>query len=72
MCHVDLKSQHVCVMLKISKVVSFSEKCSFFVFSSKCSETKKNRGEILVNFPVVACLDLSYMSESRGFGFYQI
>ena len=32
---------------------------------------EKSRSEIPVIFPVVACLDLSYVSESRGFGFYQ-
>ena len=36
-----------CVMLEISKVVSFSEKYSFVCeFPAKYSETKKNRGEI--------------------------
>ena len=34
-------------------------------------KTKKNRSEIPVIFPVVSRPNLFYVSESRGFGFYQ-
>ena len=32
------------------------------------SKTKKNRSEIASSFPAVARLDLSYVSENKGFG----
>ena len=31
-------------------------------------KTKKNRSEIASSFPAVARLDLSYVSENKGFG----
>ena len=33
-----------------------------------CLKTKKNRSEIASSFPAVARLDLSHVSENKGFG----
>ena len=41
---------------------------SFFEKSPIFLKTKKNRSEIASSFPAVARLDLSHVSENKGFG----